>query len=331
MAGLLLPGGRTPEQVAEALSVLERVFGHLKDAENLQHRVNRIGENIDLFERRVVLLVAATDPSLTSRSPDVAVTELHSRLVETGKAETERETLEAQNAKDEEVIAGHRSKVQRAEASLQTLMDLGGCNSAQDLEATITASEQKAEKREEYERIAQGLVERNAAPDLREIEEEASGNDLDSLQSAVASGENRQKELHDEVFKTGSEYGTLFQEFERLQASDESTDEAQKARRRARAGSPCACTLSSIADCCGGAPCRSIESYREKHQGPVLARASELFSSLTLDDYFWPDDRRGQRQDRAGCNSQEQRKHRNRRAQRRYAGSTVSRVEACRD
>ena len=91
---LLLPEGRTPEQVGDALAVLEKVFGHLKDAENLQHRVNRIGENIELFEKRVAVLVAATHPSLGSCSPDVAVTELHSRLVKTGKAETERKTLE---------------------------------------------------------------------------------------------------------------------------------------------------------------------------------------------------------------------------------------------
>ena len=128
--------------------------------------VNRIGENIELFENRVAALVAATDPSLASCSPDVAVTELHSRLVTSGKAETERKTLEEQNARDAEVIAGHTSKVQRAEASLKRLMDLARCDSAQELEATIAASEQKAEKRDEYERIAQGLIERNAAPDV---------------------------------------------------------------------------------------------------------------------------------------------------------------------
>jgi uncharacterized protein YhaN len=284
VATLLLPDGRNPEQVGEALSVLEKVFGHLKDAENLQHRVNRIGENIDLFEKRVALLVAAADPSLTSRSADVAVTELHARLVETGKAETERETLEVQNVRDEEVIAGHRSKVQRAEVSLKKLKDLGGCNTAQDLEATIAASEQKAEKREEYERIAQGLIERNAAPDVRDIEEEAAGHDLDSLQSVIASGGNRQKELQDEVFKTGSEYGTLLQEFERMQASDQSTVEAQKAEDalgRVRPALAHYLRLQIAAEVLQ----RSIESYREKHQGPVLARASDLFSSLTLGNY----------------------------------------------
>ncbi|MEO5925087.1 MAG: AAA family ATPase [Bryobacteraceae bacterium] len=281
---LLLPEGRTPEQVGEAIAVLEKVFGHLKDAENLQHRVNRIGENIDLFEKRVAVLIAATDPSLASSAPDVAVTELQSRLVKTGKAETERKALEEQNARDGDIIAGHATKAQRAEANLRRLMGFAHCNSAEELEATITASEQKAEKRDEYERIAQGLIERNAAPDVREIEEESSSHHLDSLQSAIASSENRQKELQDEVFKTGSEYGTLLQEFERLQASDESTLQAQKAEDALGRVRPALAHYLRL-QLASEVLQRAIESYREKHQGPVLSRASELFSTLTLGDY----------------------------------------------
>lgn len=44
--GLLLPENSTPENVARALAVLEKVFEHLKDAERLQYRLKRIGENI---------------------------------------------------------------------------------------------------------------------------------------------------------------------------------------------------------------------------------------------------------------------------------------------
>ena len=284
VSGLLLPEGRTPEQVGDSIAVLEKVFGHLKDAENLQHRVNRIGENIDLFEKRVIVLVAAIDPSLTSWSPDVAVTELNSRLVKTGKAETERETLEKQNERDEDLIAGYAGKVQRAEASLRKLMDLARCGGADELEATISASEQKAEKRDEYERIAQGLIERNAASDILAIEEEASGHHMDSLQSAIASSEDRQKNLQDEVFRTGSAYGTLLQDFDRLQASDESTLQAQKAEDALGRVRPALAHYLRL-QVASEVLHRAIESYREKHQGPVLNRASELFSSLTLGAY----------------------------------------------
>ena len=281
---LLLPEGRTPEQVTDSITVLEEVFGYLKEGENLQHRVNRIGENIDLFEKRVSRLVQATDPSLSSLSPDVAVIELHQRLVRAGKAETERETLEEQNARDEGMITSQHSKAQRAEASLNRLMGLASCSSGPQLEATISASEQKTEKQEEYERIAQGLIERNAAPDLSQIEAEASEHQLDSLHSAIVSGEDRQKDLQEEVFKTGGEDATLRREYERLQASDESTLQAQKAQDALARVRPAVAQYLRL-QLASEVLERAIESYREKHQGPVLNRASELFSSLTLGDY----------------------------------------------
>lgn len=103
-SGLLLPDASTPDQAVEAIAVLEKVFDHLKDADRLQYRVKRIGDDIELFEKQASQVIAATDPSLGSTSPELAVAQLHLRLVETGKAEAEREALEGQNAKDEAVI-----------------------------------------------------------------------------------------------------------------------------------------------------------------------------------------------------------------------------------
>lgn len=129
-----------------------------------------------------------------------------------------------------------------------------------------------------------GLIERNALSDVGPIEEEASGYGLDSLQSEIASSEDRLKTLQDEVFTTGSEHGKLLQEFERLQSSDESTLQAQKAEdvlARVRPAVAQYLRLRLASEVLQ----RAIELYREKHQGPVLDRASELFSSLILGEY----------------------------------------------
>ena len=119
---------------------------------------------------------------------------------------------------------------------------------------------------------------------MGQIEEEASGYELDSLQSEILSGEDRQKALQDEVFKTGSEHGKLLQEFERLQNSDESTLQAQKAEDAVARVRPAVSQYLRLR-LASEVLQRAIESYREKHQGPVLSRASELFSSLTLGDH----------------------------------------------
>ena len=138
------PKASTPDQVGEALAVLEKVFDHLKDAERLQYRLKRIGDNIEQFEKRVSQLVAAIDPSLGSVSAGVAVTQLHLRLVETGKAETQREELEAENRKDEAVMSSCISKAQMAADTLNKLKELAKCDDDHQLEATITAAEKKS-------------------------------------------------------------------------------------------------------------------------------------------------------------------------------------------
>lgn len=86
--------------------MVERVFVHLKDAHSLQHRIKRIGDNVTDFESKASQLIATLDPSLAILSPQAAFAQLHSRCVETGKAEIERNTLEAQNSTDEATI-GH--------------------------------------------------------------------------------------------------------------------------------------------------------------------------------------------------------------------------------
>jgi uncharacterized protein YhaN len=176
------------------------------------------------------------------------------------------------------------SKAQRAESALNKLKELAKCDDDHQLEATITAAEKRAEKRDEYDRIAVGLIERNSLSDVGQIEEEASGYELDSLQSEILSGEDRQKALQDEVFKTGGEHGKLLHEFERLQNSDESTLQAQKAEDAVARVRPAVSQYVRLR-LASEVLQRAIESYREKHQGPVLSRASELFSSLTLGDH----------------------------------------------
>jgi uncharacterized protein YhaN len=284
VSGLLLPETSTPDHVGDALAVLEKVFEHLKDADRLQYRLTRIGDNIALFENRVDHLVAAIDPSLGSLSAAAAVTQLHLRLVETGKAETQREELEAQNRKDEAGISACNSKAQVAGDTLKKLKELAKCDDDQQLEAVITAAEKKTEKQEEYDRIAVGLIERNALSDVGQVEEEASGYGLDSLQSEIASSEDRLKALQDEVFRTGGEHGKLLQEFDHLQSSDESTLQAQKAEDALARLRPAVAQYLRLR-LASEVLQRAIDLYREKHQGPVLNRASDLFSRLTLGEY----------------------------------------------
>jgi len=181
-------------------------------------------------------------------------------------------------------MASYKGKTQAALVALGQLKHFAQCESDQQLESIISSSEQKAEKQQEYERIASGLVERNAISDLQQIEKEASSYELDMLVSEISVREERQKSVQEELFQTGSEYGRLLQEFEHLEASEESAVQAQTAEgalARIRSSTEQYLRLRVASEVLN----RAIDSYRQKHQGPVLKRASELFSNLTCGDH----------------------------------------------
>src|SRR5215469_4129372 len=127
MVGLLLPPLTTPEEASAALDVLEKVFLQLEKGNDLQHRIDRIGENIAQFESNAAKLAVAIDSSLTSLKPQEIAASLQERLIEAGKAETRRIELENQNASDEPGIASCRTKAQAAGATLQRLRELARC------------------------------------------------------------------------------------------------------------------------------------------------------------------------------------------------------------
>jgi uncharacterized protein YhaN len=284
MMALLLRPATTPERASEALEVLEKVFLQLEKGNDFQHRIDRIGENIAKFQADAAKLARTVDPSLTSLNPQQIAASLQERLIEMGKAETRRIELESQNASDMATMASCRAKAQVASATIQRLMEVARCQDDQQLEAAIAAAEEKAERLEDYNRISVGLVERNAIPDLKQIEEEASSYELDSLRNEVGRHEDRQKELQDQVFKAGTEYGRLQQEYERLEGSEDAALQAQTAEdglAKVRPAIAHYLRLRIAAEVLQ----RAMDSYREKHQGPVLTRASELFSRLTLDEY----------------------------------------------
>jgi uncharacterized protein YhaN len=277
---LRLAEASTPSRVARALVVLEKVFHQLDKASSLEYRIKRIGDNIEAFETRVTQLADALDPSCRSIPSDLAIIQLHAQLAELNKAEGQRRTLQDEIARDREMFAGWSEKAQQASYTLEKLQALAKCSEEQ-LETTIIASEQKLNKKEEYQRIAEGLIERNASANLDSIEQEAAAYELDSLRSEIATKAGRYNDSVEEISQAAGTHTQLKIEFEHLEGSEVSALQAQKAEDALAQLRPAVeqyLRLRLAAEVLE----KAIESYREKHQGPILTRASELFSRLTL-------------------------------------------------
>jgi uncharacterized protein YhaN len=277
---LALPETSSPDQVARALAVLEKVFQQLDEAKGLQYRIKRIGDNIDAFEKRASQVAVALGPLYASLASDASVRQLHSQLLELRDAGTAQKTLREQNNKDRSTLAACRERAQQASATLGKLKALANCEDDQQLETAITASEQKSALQQEHKRISAGLIERNAIADLAQIEQEAAAHDLDSLQSEIATKANRLTNSVDDISQAASRHGELKTEFEGLETSEESALQSQKAEEALAQLRPAIAHYLRLR-LASEVLRQAIESYRKKHQGPILTRASELFARLT--------------------------------------------------
>lgn len=283
---LRLPGTSTPDQVARALSVLEKVFQQLDKADDREHRVKTIGDDIEAFKTRVSKLTVSLGVAASSSPPEVTVKQLHSQLVELGNAETERETLKKQNEKDRGSLDSWREKGQLASATLEKLRALAVCakDDEQQLDAVITASEHKSGLLQERKRISDGLIERNANTDLEQIEQEASGYELDLLGAEIDSRAARVETVIEEISRAASKCGELTSEFERLETSEGTALQAQRAEESLAQLRPAVAQYLRLR-LASEVLQQAMDSYREKHQEPILKRASELFSRITLGDH----------------------------------------------
>jgi uncharacterized protein YhaN len=276
---LRLLEGSAPAHVAKALVVLEKVLRHLDEAGGFEYRAKRIGENIAVFENQVARLCDAMDLSCRSLPADGAIRQLHSNMVQLGNADAERKTLRGENAHDRQALAEYRGRAQEASATLERLALLAGC-SDEELEAAIAASEQKLSRKWEYQRVAESLIERNGI-DLPHIEQEAAGYDLDSLRVEISAKAEDYNSSVEEISQVASNHGELMNRFKQLENSEDSALQSQKAEDALATLRPALeqyLRLSLAAEVLR----KAIESYREKHQGPILTRASELFSHLTV-------------------------------------------------
>ena len=177
-----------------------------------------------------------------------------------------------------------RGRAHTASRSLERLKETAECSDERELDGTIAAAEQKLEKQEEYERLARSLRERNAVPDVKQIEREASGFELDALQTKIAEGDERFRSLQDEAVNAGVELGRVTDELERLRNSEESILNAQRAEDALAKVRPAVAQYLRLR-LASEVLQRAIASYRDRHQGPILQRASSLFCRLTLGDY----------------------------------------------
>jgi uncharacterized protein YhaN len=235
------------------------------------------------IEAKVRAVSARAAPDLSGRPVIAVIDELQRRLEAASRARDERARLERELYAAEAELAEERARIDAATAALDAMAAAAGVASRSDLAAAERAGAEAAaqlarrrEAEEALERLGDGLSPSALADEAGEHE---------SLEAAQRRLEDVEAELDDvltQIDRTGREIAgkeaglAMYREGVALAADERALAEADLAAIQEKAEEWVRLRLAHRV------LSRAVDRYRERSQGPLLRRAGELFSELTL-------------------------------------------------
>jgi len=280
MARIGLEAGAAPEQAEVVLTRISELFKVLDNRRDFLSRIRGIDRDADQFARDVVALVARVAPEMTDGPADEQARELASRLHEARKATV----LTDQRQREEGNLRA--AEIQREEATLllERLSKEAGCTDFDQHPEAERRSQNRARLEKDRAVCEEQLMAAAAGADLSSFVAEAEKADPGALDARIAELDQNIAAREEELRRLDQTIGTERAELARMDGGDRAAETAELAQTLlARFHGDVAryATLKLAAAVLN----RGIERYRDKNQGPILARAGVLFAALTAGSF----------------------------------------------
>jgi uncharacterized protein YhaN len=278
---LCLGADALPAEATDMLEAIRSLFGKLDEAETVRIRLDGIDTDAGAFRDDVAGVVERVAPERTGLPAEEAVASLTRLLSEARKEDTRRQQLEMQIQKAQKDIKTAEATRKTMTERLDALCQEAHCNDASELEPAERRSGGFQALKRGIERLEQELREMGDGMALAELEAETDAANPDTLPGEIEALASRiDDELEPRKTELAVAKGKQQKELDMMDGSDDAAalaDEAQSVLVgiRSNAEQYVRVKLASriLRD--------EIERYRQRHQGPLLERASEHFAVLT--------------------------------------------------
>lgn len=230
-------------------------------------------------------MVATIAPELVDLLADDAVVRLNSLLSENRSRQTKRQQIEEQIEQATQEIQDSKASIQTMTDRLDALCVEAKCDGHDQLEAAERRSTDFLRIREAIASIEKEILETGEGATIVELEAQSEGVDPDSLPGRITELNNKiEDELEPRRTELAEAKGREEKELELMDGNDHAALLADQAHA----------ILASIRSdaeryvhvkLAGKILRDQIERYRRENQGPLLKRASEHFSALTLGSF----------------------------------------------
>lgn len=281
---LELPGDASPAAVNDVLTALDGLFGDLQKAKDLDRRIEGIDRDADKFAQRLRDIAEQVDFELAGQPVDRAVSALYDRLLHGQKVQIRFEELQQQYEREQ---ANH-DRLQRETQEHQTALEVM-CAEAQvkHVEELPAAEQRSAQRRQLEEQIRDfegRILDLAGGTKLTDFINEASATATDEIHPTISKLSAEIAELEHERTDVDRSIGSQREALKRMDGSAAAAIAQEEvsslaAQVRTHAEQYRQLKLASVV------LAQAIERYRERHQGPVVQMASQLFAQLTLGSF----------------------------------------------
>ncbi|WP_445151030.1 AAA family ATPase [Baekduia sp. Peel2402] len=272
-----------PDDALAALRALDQVARDRAQLDALRGDVASIEARRGAFEQALAELIARVAPELGDEAPLAVAGTLHRRAAAARAAAAEREALAAAVAELEAEQADAIAIADEADAELAALREAAG---AEDDEALVRRERDVAraeELRAELQRLDADLARAGGAPAdevlaaVAALDADALPARLDALEAGAAQHRDERDAINKRLTLARDELGRLERSDEAARARQEATVLEAEIQATAERYARARLAQRVLRD--------AIARFRSAHEGPLLARANQLFPALTCERF----------------------------------------------
>ena len=282
--GLGLKSDVHPEHATETFEQLVAFFTKFDNSEDLRKRIFGMDQVTEKFEKRVVEFTDSIGFQRNGQEARTIAAQINRELNEAREARASLKKIEVLGKEIEDEIENANITLRAANEQLDSLKNQAGVDANDKLELVGESSKNMRFLHLKLNTLEQELTRNGDGLSIEKLEEEAGKSDIDAIESELEKISLELKELQTNRDNLRDQRQTLQNEINIKDGSAAAANAAEDSEQQLAtmvSGVEQYLRLKIAALILE----QQIEDYRKKNQAPVLARASKLFSRLTLGSY----------------------------------------------
>ena len=282
--GLGLKADIHPEHATETFDQLVAFFDKFDKSEDLRKRIYGMDQVKERFNKKVFEFADGIGFKRDGQEAATIAAQLNRDLNKAREARASLKKIEAQGKEIKEEIKDADITILASKEQLALLRKQAGVDTDGDLIAAGERSRNKRELQQKLDTLEQELNRNGDGLSIKELEKEADESEIDAIEGELEKISLELKELHTNRDSLRDQRQTLQNEIKTKDgnaAAANASEEAEEYLATMVSGAEQYLRLQIAALILE----QRIEDYRKKNQAPVLAKAGEFFSKLTLGSY----------------------------------------------